>query len=75
MTMMTQAQWEAHEQIHKLMVEHFDAGVLVICYEGHNGEQATDSMKVTHTGGYAAAIGLCEIGKHELISKKEEDFT
>lgn len=70
--MMTEAQSEAHNQIHRLMVEHFDAGVCVICYEGHNGEQATDSIKVTHTGGWATAIGLCEIGKKELMNKQEE---
>ncbi len=71
--MMTEAQQEAHNKIHALMVEHFDAGVCVICYEGHNGRQATDSMKVTHTGGYATAVGLCEIGKKWLLETKEAE--
>lgn len=68
---MTDAQQQAHEKIHALMVEHFDAGVLVISYEGHNGTQATDSMKVTHTGGYATAIGLLEIGKKWIMESDQ----
>lgn len=72
MTNMTDAQQEAHEQIHRLMSEHFDAGVLVILYEGHNGTQSTDSMKVTHHGGFAQAIGLCEIGKNWILHKADD---
>lgn len=71
--MMTEAQNEAHEQIHKLMVEHFDAAVCIISCEGHNGEQSTDSMKVTHSGGYATAIGLCEIAKNQLLYTQENE--
>lgn len=69
---MTEAQQEAHQKIHELMVEHFDAGVFVYSIESHNGEQATDSMKVTHSGGFATAIGLCELAKNWLIYKTSE---
>lgn len=71
MTHMTDAQREAHEQIYKLMSEHFDASVLVVAYEGHNGEQSTDSIKVVHHGGWATAIGLCEVGRKEILNKEE----
>lgn len=70
---MTDAQSEAHGKIHALMVEHFDAGVCIIAYESHSGEQATDKIKVTHTGGWATAIGLFEIGRNELLNKEEAE--
>lgn len=69
---MNPAQQEAHKKIHELMVEHFDAGVCVVSIESHDGEQAIDSMKVTHTGGFAMAIGLCEVAKNWLIYKTTE---
>lgn len=69
---MTEAQQEAHGKIHALMVEHFDAGVCILSYESHNGEQATDTMKVTHCGGFATAIGLCEVGKNWILNKTNE---
>lgn len=72
MTSMTEAQQEAFSQISRIMSEHFDSAVCIVCYEGHNGEQSTDSIKVVHSGGFAAVVGLCELGKSWLTYKASE---
>lgn len=68
---MTEAQKEAHHRIHELMSEHFDAGVCILCVEGHDGVQSTDTIKVTHSGGCATAVGLCKFAEKWILYRDD----
>ena len=68
---MTPAQSQALTQILEIMREHFSAGIIVVetDVEGEDTKAAVHS--VWH-GGFAASLGLLEIGRRDVIGKCRE---
>jgi hypothetical protein len=68
---MTNAQEDAFTKIEHLMREHFSSAVLVVTGE-LEGEDKKDVIRCTFNGGYAASIGLLELGKIRLWHQNED---
>ena len=72
---MTQAQSDAIEQIRHLVREHFDAGLVAVTAEIEESD-IHDSTEILWHGGYARAIGLCQIARKRIQKagkKKKRD--
>lgn len=59
---MTEPQRDALNRIEQIMREHFTTGVIIVEGEITNRDDAADIETIYH-GGYAASIGLLELGK------------
>jgi hypothetical protein len=68
---MTEAQTQALDRIEEIMREHFTSGVLVVEGEVEENDKASD-IRCTFHGGYAASIGLLELGKLQVWRKGKD---
>lgn len=62
---MTNAQESVLKEVHSKLAEHFDVFVLITQVEADGGKN--EDLHGTHSGGYHAAIGLLEAGKHYYL--------
>ena len=65
---MTPAQEDAFSRIEEIMREHFSAAVLVV--EGEHDDKRS-MIRSTWNGGYAASIGLLEMGKLQVWREQQ----
>jgi hypothetical protein len=71
---MTPAQEEAFNHCEEIMREHFSAAVLIV--EGEiPGSDTSAEIRCTFHGGFAASVGLLEIGKLNVWREKKDEFT
>lgn len=72
---MTEAQTQALDRIEEIMREHFSAGVTVVEGEVEGEVEENDKasdIRCTFHGGYAASIGLLELGKLQVWRKGKD---
>lgn len=70
---MTPKQKEVLDQVHELMMEHFDASAYIVQVEDIGDDCQTETAG-GWTGGMARAIGLCEIQKGRLLRKQLDTY-
>jgi hypothetical protein len=68
---MTPAQETAFSRIEEIMREHFTSALLVVEGELEENDRASD-IRCTYHGGYAASIGLLELGKLQVWRKGKD---
>lgn len=68
---MTEAQTQALARIEEIMREHFSAGIIVVAGEVAESDTSED-IRCTYHGGYAASIGLLELGKLQVWRKGKD---
>lgn len=70
---MNAAQEKALDQIIIIVREHFSGGIVIVEGESELSDGATDVKTAWH-GGHARAVGLCDVAKHSLLHKSDEDL-
>ncbi len=61
--LITEAQQQALERAYAILGEHFDAALIVVCWER---DDRSDAFRLIYKGGFASALGLSVYATHRL---------